>query len=179
MTESNQTVAIDIAGGRGEYFVKEARKRPNDNFLILDPWPKIRRPPPNLHIIRWGSYVNSNIPLAPESVNEANINCLMESINDSSGKTAVGDKIIREKYQALLRDLKRVLKKGGVLTIVEPRVNIGKIKEFLISENYTVIEEPQPLKDPERTYWSSAMYEWSNTGGGSLAFPMSIKAKLG
>lgn len=182
MTEPKEDLAIDIGGGFGEFFVEEARKRPNTQFLILEPRPlRLRRFPPNLHVVRWASDVDWTIPLVSESVDEANINFLMGEMMDRSGSIGTGETVQLERYQNLLHDLKRTLKNGAILSILEPSNNVEHIENILYKEGYHIVDDPQPLKEVERTAWSKRFHDWFKESGKSqaesVAYPWIIKAR--
>lgn len=174
-------VAIDIGGGRGEYFLRRAIKEPAKEFLILEPTQlKIDVKPRNLHIIQWLSNESSSIPLKPSSVDEANINFLYGVIKWDLNKDPDSEGVsFAEKYEKILEDLKTVLKPGGKLHIVDAKLHKDKILSMLDKLGYILEGEPEPLKDTRRTFWSIAHASPdSELQPDERVFPTLIKAYL-
>ena len=181
MSEPIKELAVDIGGGWGEYFVGRARENPDMTFLILEPSPiKLRRYPPNLHIVKWRSEIDSDIPFTKESVDEANVNFLLGEMRDSSDSVGIGIETTLERYEKLLKDLFNVLKTGAALKIIEPKLNIAFIKEILFKTGYKIKGKPSPLNDSETTRWSKIFHDYfrssGKSAGESFTLPMYIEA---
>lgn len=177
-----QEMAVDIGGGKGEYFVQRARENPEKTFLILEPSPlRLKREPPNLHVIRWRSDEESFLPLKAASVDEANINFLCGEIRDRDDDVGRAEKFEVDRYRKLLRDLKEVLKNGALVRIADVRGNIGAIKNLLEEEGYKITLAPIRLMDEDRTAWSKCFFDVFEKGGKSeeesVALPMTIEAQ--
>lgn len=180
-----QQISIDIGGGRGELFQNLAKENPQKTFVVLDPSVKKedRELPLNLHLIKWRKDKDSFLPLAKNSIDEAFLNFLHGEIDVSYGvrrrqwsglqRLRMPERIAEEEgryleelknfdttvYQDLLRDLRRVLKKGALVHIADVRENIMKIREALESiVDFQIIGEPKP-GSRYVTEWVGAFYD--------------------
>ena len=171
-------IEIDVAGGRGEYFVEKARKERGKVFLLLDPVPaKILRKPANLNVFRWISSKRSALPITKDSVDEANVNFLFGEIRDENDEV-YSDPTQFEEYRRVSQEIFRVLKPNGTLKVVDARANIFNIKDLLIDSGFGILEEPRVISDGDRTVWTKVFFDvYKNVGKPlekSEAAPMEI-----
>ena len=185
--EEPRKVNIDVAGGKGEFLSKKAKENPGQTFVVLDPGvygseyaPHLNPELKNLHIINWKSDIDSHLPLAKESVDEANANFLMGEIytKEGSSKTVEEDKA---KYARVMRDIFAVLKNEGKLRIVDLQAVIPYIVEVLNDVGFTITLTPSPLpiEEKDMSEWSTAffnMYETTGKNPASLVLPMVVEA---
>lgn len=182
MNDKGKETAIDIGAGWGEYFVDRAKDNPDRTFILLDSYfPRIRRLPPNLHMIRWVSDSNSGLPFKSDSVDEANINFLMGEIKSKEDGLETIE-MAHKKYERVIKDLPKCLKKGAILQIVDARENIFAIEEILKKNNFTIETRPTKLENMNLTRWTRTFYDGCVKSGRSeeesFALPMKLTATL-
>ena len=176
MNVSNNEVAIDVGGGYGEYFVDRARHERNRQFLILEPRNlRLKRVPRNLHVITWGSHPELELPLASNSIDEANLNFLWGEISYKEEDTDDANNEAPKRYGLLLRQIHRVLRPSGSLKITDANGLLSKIKEALRGEMYK-IEKIEPLSNTQMSYWSQTHHDTFVKRGIDFAKPMTILA---
>jgi hypothetical protein len=183
MDELGKEIAIDVGGGQGEYFAKRARAEPEKTFLVLEPKPtKPEKIPPNLHIIQWLSTQKSGLPLKGSSVDEANIHFLYGEIIDTTGRAISSKDTSAEDraYRKLLRQLKRVLRNGARINILDVRNNILRVEKLLKEEGFLITSPPRKLENEEQTIWSALFFSSFKKGhrpeSESFVLPMEIEA---
>ena len=184
MSDKGKETAIDIGAGWGEYFVDRAKENPDKTFILLDSYfPNIRRLPPNLRLVRWVSDSDSGLPFKSSSVDEANINFLMGEIKSKEDKPE-GETIemAHKKYERIIKDLLKCLKKGAILQIIDARENIFAIEEILKRNNFTIKTKPTKLENMNQTRWTKTFYDVFVKSGrpeeDSFALPMKLTATL-
>jgi ubiquinone/menaquinone biosynthesis C-methylase UbiE len=183
MEDRARETAIDIGGGLGEYFARRARQEPDKTFLVLDyNFLNVKRKPDNLKMVKWVSDVDSSLPLEDKSIDEANINFLMGVIENKGDED---DEIYEEsllRYRRIVSDVRRCLKKGGVLKIVDSKQDIFEIDRLLRKEKFKITLKPQKLEDLNRTQFSTVFYDNHLKGRRpekiSTTLPMTIEATI-
>ena len=182
MNDEGKETAIDIGAGWGEYFIDRARNNPNKNFILLDShFPKIRRLPPNLHMVRWVSDFDSGFPFKSNSVDEANINFLMGEIKSKEDETETIENT-HKKYERVVKDLPKCLKKGAILQIIDAKDNIFTIEEIIKKNGFAIKTKPIKLENMNLTRWTQTFYDVFTKSGRSEekshALPMKLTATL-
>ena len=182
MSDKGKETAIDVGAGWGEYFVDRAKENPDRIFILLDSnFPKIRRLPSNLHMVRWVSDFDSGLPFKSNSVDEANINLLMGEIKSKEDGLETIE-MAHKKYERVIKDLLKCLKKGAILRIVDARENIFAIEEILKKNNFTIKARPTKLENMNLTRWTKTFYDVFTKSGrseeNSFALPMKLTATL-
>lgn len=180
--KGKETTAIDIGAGWGEYFVDRAKENPDRTFILLDSnFPKIKRLPSNLHMVRWVSDFDSGLPFKSNSIDEANINFLMGEIKSKENKPETIEET-HNKYEGVIKDLPKCLKKGAILQIIDARDNIFIIEEILKRNNFTIKTRPTKLENMNLTRWTKTFYDVFTKSGRSeedfFALPMKLTATL-
>ncbi len=181
--EQNTELAIDIGGGAGERFLDLARHNPQKTYLVLDPnINNISDKPDNLHLMPWRGDKSSAIPLPEESVNVAGISFLFgEMISREIKGYKMKDE--KERYRVLITDLKRVLKRNGMIEIVDVKGNIKYVVEVLEEVGFKITQKPQRLKKEDYSPWSkiffSVFYRSGKSEEESEALPMMVKSVKG
>ena len=182
MNDKGKETAIDIGAGWGEYFVDRARENPDKNFILLDShFPKIRRLPSNLHLVRWMSDFDSSLPFKSGSVDEVNMNFLMGEIKSKKDDLETTE-MSYIKYERVIKDLTLCLKKGAILQIVDARENIFAIEGILKRNNFIIKTNPTKLEDMNQTRWTKTFHDVFVISGrseeNSLALPMRLVVTL-
>jgi len=176
-------IAVDIGGGRGEYFLKRAINEPQKTFVVLDPQiENIPDKPENLILIKWKSDVDSKLPLSFNSVDEINMNMLMGELktNDANPRGNLEKELFP--FRRILRETKNILKDGGEITICEPKANIDYAVKLLNEEGYQIVKSPSQVEDERKSKFIELFYSFfkntRNDQKDSLVLPMEVKAIL-
>jgi hypothetical protein len=180
MSDEGKETAIDIGAGLGEYFIDRAKENPNKTFVLLDNnFPKIEHLPSNIQLIRWTSDFDSGFPFKADSVDEANINFLMGEIK-SKEDIPISEtvELSLKKYERIIRDLKKCLKKGGLLQVVDVKDNIFAIKKILIKNDFAIDTGPIKLESMDQTRWSKFFYDAFLQSGNSEEKSHTLPMKL-
>ena len=179
----DKKISIDIAGGEGDYMFRKARENPKESFIILEPTDlSMPHRPPNLHIFKLKTDVDSFLPFNPNSIDEASIHFLMGEIKTKEpNSNTVGEDM--GKYERLVLDIKRVLKPGGKIHIVDVKGNIGYIEDILREAEFSITSGPTPLPYNKKhlSKWSEAFFDAYERFGkfeeDSLVLPMMLDAE--
>ncbi len=137
--EGPKETCLDVGAGFGERFIQRAKENPDKQFLIIDPF--IRNLPPketlpeNLHWIEGTIDEKENLPLSDSSIEEANLDCVLFYLAGDE-KQALFPKVIGEAM--------RILKKGGVLYLREPKNMLDSMMPVLqkLTSGFMVSEIP-------------------------------------
>lgn len=131
--------ALDIGGGKGEYFKSLAVADTKTEYIVLDPFaiPPIDNPS-NLQFLDWSAVVDRVLPFDDSSVAYVHIAFLMGVVRDAEGR--VNDKTFDDvlaMFLPIVRESSRVLTSNGTLEIVDARQNtqllVPKLPELGLS----------------------------------------------
>jgi hypothetical protein len=179
--ESEKSFEIDVGGGNAEALIKKASEHPEKVFIMLEP-SEVTLPekPDNLHVIQWRSEPDGGIPLAEESVDEANIDFLMGEIRWHNHPNTDTDEETFAKYKKLLADVRSALKDGGMLHITDVQYCIREIVNLLQEEGFEIVRGPMKVADEAKTPWTKFFADAYKSGGKSEdeseALPMEVDA---
>jgi len=137
--EGPKETSLDIGAGFGERFIQRAKENPDKQFVVVEPETELdvspikEALPENLKWIKGKIDERHHLPLRDSSIDEANLDCVLFYLAGDE-KQALFSEVIGEAM--------RVLKKGGVLYIREPKNMLDSMipvlqeltSEFMVSE---------------------------------------------
>jgi hypothetical protein len=183
-------IAVDVGGGKGEYFLRRALAEPQKVFVVLDPQiEQIPDKPDNLFLVKWKSDKDVDLPIKPNSVDEVNISMLMGELitRDVSDANNVPEHLRKEftQFRRILRDTKNMLKSDGIVTIVEPRGNMNYVLRLLTDEGYKVIKPASKVEDKNRSAFVGMFFDFyqhnpriKKNEETSIIIPLEVKAQV-
>jgi hypothetical protein len=174
-------IAVDIGGGKGEYFLKRALAEPQKMFVVLDPQvDQIPNKPNNLVLIRWKTDKDTNLPFRPNSIDEVSMNMIMGELRTRDDVGKIDNDMIP--FRRLLKETKGLLKENGTVTIVEPKDNIDRVKRLLGEEGYEVVSPVSKVADENRSVYIGIFFDLFRRGkkneNESILIPQEIKARV-
>ena len=129
-------VNVDIGGLHGRAFIEQAKRHPEQRFVVIDPHPGTGPPPevpkeempPNLtYIVGQVEKTGGGIPFSDASVDRV----LIEQVFDP---------VDRKLWKPLFTETGRILKKGGSLEIIDLSRNEDEIKWSLPSYGFDKVK---------------------------------------
>jgi hypothetical protein len=184
-------VAVDVGGGKGEFFLKRALAEPQKVFVVLDPQiEQISGKPDNLFLIKWKSDRDANLPIKPNSVDEVNISMLMGELitSDVSDANNVPKHLEKEfmQFRRILKETKSMLKSDGIVTVIEPRANMDYALRLLADEGYKIIKPASKVEDKNRSAFVGMFFDLfqhnpslnKKSEETSLIIPLEVKAQV-
>jgi len=138
------TINIDIGAGFAENFIKKAQENPDKIYLAIEPFIAAKKPklPENFFWIEAGVDERNKLPLADNSVDEVNIDCVFWYLCGENKENI---------FPLLLDEAIRVLKDGGRILIREPYVEVENgLKSLLERLEIKFTLEEIPLEEAKR-----------------------------
>ena len=150
-------IAVDLEAGftedKGAFFRREARKQPDKQFVVLGTTVKekigkkksffsfLSRPDPtNLNFIPWEAQETSALPLASGSVDKLYTNMIWGAIySEKLNEVKPFEERVEVKNESQIKifeEVRRVLKAGGVLHMIEIEHERVPMKQLLISAGF-------------------------------------------
>ncbi len=142
--EESKETFLDIGAGFGERFIQRAKENPDKQFVVVEPetdldvFPIKEALPENLKWIKGKIDERHHLPLRDSSIDEANLDCVLFYLAGDE-KQALFPKVISEAL--------RVLKKGGVLYIREPKHMLDSIRPVLQELTSEFMVSPIPIDE--------------------------------
>ena len=139
--EGPKETFLDIGAGFGERFIQRAKENSDKQFVVVEPetdldvFPIKEALPENLKWIKGKINERHHLPLRNSSIDEVNLDCVLFYLAGDE-RQALFPKVISEAL--------RVLKKGGVLYIREPKNMLASIRPVLqkLTSEFLVAEIP-------------------------------------
>ncbi len=138
---------LDIGAGFGERFAQRARENPDKQFIIVEPetdlgvFPGREALPENLEWIKKGITEEEKLPLPDNSVDEANLDCVLFYLAGDNKE---------DLFPRVISEALRVLKKGGVLYIREPKNMLEFIRPVLQKLTSEFLVSPIPTEEAKK-----------------------------
>jgi nucleoid DNA-binding protein len=163
---------VDVKGvlieGEKGYFENLARNNPEKSYVLIGPEVPVKehvslvdrlfgkKKPDNLNTINWESNEESNLPLKENSVDHVYMNLVFGGISSKERRLAAydgsTDTANQNAYKHLLEDVKRILKNGGKIQIVD--FGVFPIETLLQQAGFKSIENNPFSGNSVQTDWT-------------------------